>query len=43
MWSIPNIQKGDKILIEEEKPRKLYFKYRKYLKDEVIEKYDKLI
>ncbi len=35
-----NFSKCDKILIEEEKSRKLYFKYRKYLKDEVIEEYD---
>ena len=43
LWAGPNLSKGDKILIEEEKSRELYFKYREHLKDEVIEKYDKLL
>lgn len=36
-----NFSKCDKILIEDEKSRYLYKKYKNYLKDEVIEKYDK--
>jgi len=43
MWSIPNFKKHDEILIHEQESKDLFLIYTPYLKDEVVDKYNKLI